>query len=350
MTDLAERFPENPLLRPEDVRPSIEGLRVECVLNPGAFRHQERTGLLLRVAERPAPRDGFVSTPVLDPCAENGVRVLEFRTDDPDLSRLDPRVFQYRGKTYLTTLSHLRLAWSADGVRFIVDEEPALIGEGRMETFGLEDCRVARIDGTYCLTFTVVSEFGIAVGMATTSDWKAFQRRGVIVPPENKDCALFEEKIRGNFYCLHRPSAGAIGGPYIWLAHSPDLIHWGGHRAVAATRRGKWDSNRVGAGASPIRTDEGWLAIYHGADNAGRYCLGALLLALEDPSRVLARSEEPIMEPVEEYERRGFVGDVVFTNGHIVDGDQLTIYYGASDTAICGARFSIRGILDALSH
>jgi predicted GH43/DUF377 family glycosyl hydrolase len=109
-----------------------------------------------------------------------------------------------------------------------------------------------------------------------------------------------------------------------------------------------WDSARIGAGAAPIHTQEGWLAIYHGADRESRYCLGAVLLDLRDPSKVLARSQYPIMEPLADYEKSGFFGNVIFTNGHFVDGDNLTLYYGASDSVICGARFSIRKILATL--
>jgi predicted GH43/DUF377 family glycosyl hydrolase len=109
-----------------------------------------------------------------------------------------------------------------------------------------------------------------------------------------------------------------------------------------------WDSARVGAGAAPIRTAWGWLEIYHGVNAQHRYCLGALLLDLDEPWRVLARSQEPIMEPVAAYEREGFFGNVVFSNGHVTDGDELTLYYGASDSVVCGARFSIREILASL--
>ena len=105
----------------------------------------------------------------------------------------------------------------------------------------------------------------------------------------------------------------------------------------------------MGAGGPPIKTDEGWLEIYHGADSDHRYCLGALLLDLQDPSKVLARSVDPIMEPTAPYEQTGFFGNVVFTNGHHRDGDRLTIYYGASDEVICGARFSISEILNSLT-
>lgn len=106
---------------------------------------------------------------------------------------------------------------------------------------------------------------------------------------------------------------------------------------------------RVGAGAAPIRTTSGWLAIYHGADERSRYCLGALLLDLADPTRVIARSKEPIMEPLEDYERKGFFGPVVFTNGHLVDGDRVTVYYGASDHVVGDAEFSLDAIMGALS-
>jgi predicted GH43/DUF377 family glycosyl hydrolase len=133
------------------------------------------------------------------------------------------------------------------------------------------------------------------------------------------------------------------------MAFSDDLKHWGGHCPVARTRPGMWDSVRIGAGAAPIYTERGWLEIYHGADHNSRYCLGALLLDLEEPSKVVARSAEPIMEPVEEYERKGFFGEVVFTNGHLVDGDEITLYYGASDSVICGAKLSLDKILRSLA-
>ena len=204
------------------------------------------------------------------------------------------------------------------------------------------------MDDGYYLTFTEVSPVAVGVGMMHTHDFRHFTHEGMIFPPHNKDCALFEEKIDGRYYALHRPSSPELGGNYMWIAESPDRIHWGRHKCVATTRKGFFDSARLGAGASPIRTDEGWLVIYHGADSSNRYCLGAMLLDLKDPSRVLARSSEPIMEPVAPYEQTGFFGNVVFTNGQIVDGDTVHIYYGASDEVICKADFSIKEILAML--
>lgn len=353
MEDLLEqcdRFAENPILRPSDVRPSRPDLIVECLLNPGAFMYQGRIGLLLRVAERPPTEDGWISTPIIDPTVKGGLRILRVRTNDPDLVATDPRVIRYKGKPYLTTLSHLRLAWSDDGQKFDVDPKPALVGEPFLESYGMEDCRVTQIGGRFYLTYTAVSPDGFGVGLISTCDWQHFQRHGLMIPTPNKDCAIFPEKIGDDYYCLHRPSGGGIGGNFIWTARSPDLVHWGDHRCLARTREGQWDSARIGAGAAPIKTDRGWLEIYHGATKQPRYCLGLMLLDLKDPTRMLARSVEPIMEPTAPYEQTGFFGNVVFTNGHVVAGDRITLYYGASDEVICGANSSIERLLKSLDH
>jgi predicted GH43/DUF377 family glycosyl hydrolase len=347
MADLARRFAENPILLPSDIRPSTPSMGVECLLNPGIFRFDGKTWLLLRVAERPEQKPGKISFPILD--SRGQIEVLEFDLNDPRLNRDDPRVIQFEGRDFLTTLSHLRLVSSTDGVHFHeMPSYPPLHGLGELEAYGIEDCRVTQIDRTYYLTFTQVSEHGVGVGLRSTIDWRTFSRHGMILPPHNKDCAIFDERIDGKYYALHRPSSLFVGGNYIWLAESTDLVHWGRHRCVAHNRPGMWDSARIGAGAAPIRTSEGWLEIYHGADEKNRYCLGALLLDLESPWRVIRRSHEPIMEPIAEYEQTGFFGNVVFTNGHLVDGDTITLYYGASDTVICGARLSVDEILQSL--
>lgn len=305
-----------------------------------------RICMIIRVAERPEQKEGKISFPVYE---DNRFKVLEFDRNSPDIDLSDPRVINYKGQDYLTTLSYLRLVFSDDGVHFYEDSKyPPVFGSGFYESFGIEDCRVATMDDGYCLTFTEVSPVAVGVGMMRTRDFRHFTHEGMIFPPHNKDCALFEEKIDGRYYALHRPSSPELGGNYMWIAESPDRIHWGRHKCVATTRKGFFDSARLGAGASPIRTDEGWLEIYHGADSSNRYCLGAMLLDLKDPSKVLARSSEPIMEPVAPYEQTGFFGNVVFTNGQIVDGDTVHIYYGASDEVICKADFSIKEILAML--
>ena len=349
MNDLAHRFPQNPLLTPADILPSALGMEVTCLLNPGVFIFDGKFWLVLRVAERPVQSPGRTSFPVLTESGE--LSILVFDNLDPKLALSDPRIIRYAGQDYLTTMSHLRLVTSTDGIHFSQAPSGApILGKGALETFGIEDCRVSQIDSQYCLTYTAVSPNGVGVGLKTTFDWVQIQDHGMILPPHNKDCAIFEEKIDGRYYALHRPSSPELGGNYIWIAESPDLLHWGNHRCIAQTRPGLWDSARIGAGAAPIRTERGWLEIYHGATKENRYCLGALLLDLYRPWMVLARSTNPIMEPTESYETSGFFGEVIFTNGHLRQGDELTVYYGASDLVICAARFSISEILASLDE
>jgi predicted GH43/DUF377 family glycosyl hydrolase len=345
--DLANRLGKNPVLRPQHVSPSRPAMKIECLLNPGVFQFEGKIWMLVRVAERPEQREGRISFPMYNERGE--IEVLTFDKSDPDLDFTDPRVIQYKGRDYLTTLSHLRLMCSYDGENFYEPEGyKPIFGESNLEAYGIEDCRVVKIDGVFLLTYTMVSHQGVGVGLIKTRDWKQFERCGMIFPPHNKDCAIFSETINGKYFALHRPSSPQLGGNYIWLAESPDTIHWGKHRCIATTRNGRWDSGRIGAGAAPIKTEQGWLEIYHGADKNNRYCLGALLLDLHDPSIVLARSDDPIMAPIAAYEQVGFFGNVIFTNGHIVEGDTLRIYYGASDEVICGATFSIKEILNSL--
>ncbi len=342
---MVHRFAKNPILTTNDIKPSRPDWVVECVMNPGAFRFAGKTWLLLRVAERPPQEAGKVSLPIMR--ADSSIEIIEFDRNDPKLDTSDPRKFTYNSRMLLSTISHLRLVCSDDEINFYEpDNIPTkLFGQGALETYGIEDCRVSQIGEEYLLTYTQVSEQGVGVGLMRTQDWQNFTREGMILPPHNKDCAIFEEKIGDKYYCLHRPSGIGLGGNFIWIASSYDLIHWGHHQCILHTREDSWDSARVGAGAAPIKTSEGWLEIYHGANHENRYCLGAILLDLKDPSKVLARSVEPLFEPTSEYELKGFFGNVIFTNGHIVNGDKITLYYGASDEVICGATFSIQEIL-----
>lgn len=344
--DFAQRSTHNPILKPGDIKPSIKGMEVACLLNPGVFRFENKIWLLLRVAERPEQEAGIISFPVLK---DKGIEIKRFNLNDPDLDDTDPRIIRYKGRDYLTTLSHLRLVCSKNGIHFNEPEgyEP-IFGKGSQESFGIEDCRVSTMGDGYHLTYTKVSPEGVGVGYMFTKDWKNFERRGMIFPPHNKDCAVFGEMMNNRYYALHRPSSPELGGNYIWLAESPNMLHWGNHKCIATTRENYWDSVRLGAGAEPIKTSAGWLEIYHGANHENRYCLGAILLDINDPSKVIARSEQPIMEPIADYEKTGFFGNVIFTNGHLLNGDKLSIYYGASDEVICLADFSVSEILSSL--
>jgi beta-1,2-mannobiose phosphorylase / 1,2-beta-oligomannan phosphorylase len=252
-------------------------------------------------------------------------------------------------ETYLTSISHLRLAHSRDGVHFQVADRPALGPANEYETFGLEDPRITRLDDTFYVDYVGVSPLGVTTCLAATRDFLAFERLGVIFHPDNKDVVLLPERIGGRFYALHRPHSSLFLRNDIWIAQSPDLICWGRHRYLMGTREGKWDQTRIGAGAVPFRTERGWLEFYHGADRDNRYCMGAVLLDAEQPWEILARSEGPVFMPEADYERAGFFGNVVFSCGLLFEDETLKVYYGAADTSICYAEIPLADVYENLN-
>ena len=219
-----------------------------------------------------------------------------------------------------------------------------------MEEYGVEDPRVTEIDGTFHITYVSVSRLGITTSLLRTQDFRTFERRGPILLPDQKDAVLFPERVDGRYLAFTRPMPASFSHVLgIWLAESPDLLHWGAHRPVALPRSGHWDEMRIGASLVPIRVEEGWLELYHGADRTNRYGMGALLLDGHDPSKVLARTPDPLLVPEVDYERHGFLHDVVFPSGHIVlDAERIRVYYGASDESLAAADFVLSDILALL--
>lgn len=346
---LIERFAENPLIVPADVPPSRPDYQVVGVFNPGVIKYKGEVLLLLRVAERPKDKaQDEELAPILDPRTKQ-ISCLKVKHSAPDLEVRDSRIFYYKGKMYLTSISHLRLARSKDGRNFEIDPTPAVFPTEPYETFGLEDPRITRIGDEFYITYKVVSQQGICTALLRTKDFKTFKRQGIIFCPENLDVVLFPEKINGKYYVLTRPVPRHIGDQAVWLASSPDLVHWGGHKMLLPPSAGGFDAGKVGASCVPIKTDAGWLEIYHAADQNDRYCLAATLLDLKDPSKVIARAKEPLMQPEADYETAGFYGNVIFSCGAVADADgTVTIYYGAADAVTAGATTTIDKIMNTL--
>lgn len=339
------RSEQNPVIRVEDVAPSRPDFKVLGAFNAGVAQLGDETILLLRVAEAPVTDSaGEVLVPRLN---DAGTAVLVERYDKAD-SRYDFSdsrfIAQYGRTIMLTSLSHLRVARSKDGIRFDVEPQPALFPEHALEAWGIEDPRVTRIGDVYYITYSAASAHGVGVGLAETLDFRSFKRRGMMLAPENKDVVLFPEKINGKYYALHRPVPKAFGAPEMWIAESPDLDHWGNHRFLMGLSPQGWDSARMGGGAVPIRTDRGWVALYHGADAKHRYCMGAALLDLEDPGKVIARSRIPILEPEASYEVDGFFGKVVFSCGAMLLDGTVRMYYGAADEVMAVADIPLETI------
>jgi beta-1,2-mannobiose phosphorylase / 1,2-beta-oligomannan phosphorylase len=350
----ARRPPQNPILTPASVAPSRPELHVLGVFNPGVTRHDGDVLLLLRVAESaPAASHREVTAPVYDAHSDR-LEIKRWSRDAKGVDTSDPRTVTVDGRTWLTSLSHLRVARSADGIHFEVERSPALSPANEYESFGIEDPRITLIDGLYWINYTAVSPHGIATGLASTTDFKTFHRHGIIFPPNNRDVTIFPDRIDGRFVALHRPMPEGIGHVAMWAASSADLLSWGAHRLVASSRDGSWDDAKIGGGAVPFLVHAGgvagWLAIYHGVTRSPlTYSLGALLLDARDPTRVLARSREPILSPEAPYEREGFFGGVVFTCGVLAEGDVVRVYYGAADGVTAVADLSLEDILAGLS-
>jgi len=350
------RAPENPILTPAMVPPSSPDLEVVGVFNPAATRHNGETVLLLRIAEAPknVPADE-VAAPVYD-VNTGAIEIKRWSRATAGLDLSDPRMIALNGRVWLTSISHLRAARSTDGIHFQLAPIPAMVPATAYESYGIEDPRITAIGDKYWINYSAVSEYGIATSLASTRDFRTFERHGVIFPPDNRDVTIFPEKVGGQFAALHRPmpSGGGLAKPTIWVARSSDMLSWGKHEFVAAARDGRWDDVKIGGGAVPfrVRTDgrDAWLAIYHGVTTSpAAYSLGALLLDANDPARVIARSREPIMRPEAAYEREGFFGGVVFTCGVLAEGDLVRIYYGAADSVTAVADLSLGDILAGLS-
>lgn len=334
--DLLRRWPGNPLIVPEDVRPSRPDWQVDGTFNAGVVRMGDETIMLLRVAESVAgAAPGEVRVPLLEGDGDDWrCTVATLRLDDPAYDFADPRMVVLRAdpaQVHLTSMSHLRIARSRNGTDFTVDDTPFLFPGTRYERFGCEDARLTEIEGRYYINYTAVSDLGIATGLAVTDDFRAVERLGLIFAPDNRDVCLFPRRIDGQYWCLHRPAPRHFGIPEIWIARSPDLLCWGDHRRLAGAVPGGWEASKIGGGAPMVETDRGWLQIYHGVDADQRYGLGALLLDLDDPRIVRARLDRPLGRPSEAYELRGFFDNVLFSCGAVVEGNELRVYYGAAD-------------------
>lgn len=354
MSVTANRSPDNPIVTPAMVLASRPDLEVVGAFNPGVARYQSEVIMLVRVSEAPRKVSASIAAAPYYNAETRRLEIKHWQVNEkgPDVS--DSRLVVDQGRTWLTSISHLRVARSGDGIHFEVDGLPTFGPESAYESFGIEDARITLLDGTYWINYTAVSDRGIATGLASTKDFKSFERHGIIFPPPNRDVTIFPQKIGGRYVALHRPMPEGLGHPAIWIATSSDLLSWGDHRIVATARPGGWDDVKIGGGAVPFKVhanrQDAWLAIYHGVTGSPpTYALGALLLDQYDPSKVIARSREPILRPEAAYEREGFFGSVVFTCGALVDGDLVRIYYGAADDVTAVADLSLADILAGLS-
>ena len=278
----------------------------------------------------------------------------------------NPAATLFHGKVLLMArvedrrgFSHLTKAVSDNGVdHWQIDSAPTLeqdVDHYPEEWWGIEDPRISRLDelGKWAVTYTAYSQGGPLVALALTDDFENFDRLGAITTKDDKDAALFPHRIHGQWVLIHRPIvANYIPGSHIWLSYSDDLIHWNGLDVLMRARSGGWwDSGKIGLSAPPLETEEGWLLLYHGVRQTAAgaiYRLGLALLDLENPAKVLHRSDEWIFGPAATYEQEGDVDNVVFSCGWVVDKKTgiVKMYYGGADTCIALATATVSDLLE----
>jgi predicted GH43/DUF377 family glycosyl hydrolase len=239
--------------------------------------------------------------------------------------------------------SWIGYASSEDGVHFERLDQPVLspnvVPE---ESQGVEDPRVVKMGDTFYMCYTAYDLKRTQVALATSKDLVNWKREGIIlsntVLGNNKDASLFPEKIGGRYCLMHRPE------PDIYLSFAKDLHHWTDHVRIMKPEF-EWEATKVGGGAQPIKTNKGWLLVYHGVDKKMTYRLGVALLDLRDPTKVLKRQPEFILEPELDWELKGDVNNVVFTCGALLFGSELWVYYGCADTVIGLAKADVKEFL-----
>jgi predicted GH43/DUF377 family glycosyl hydrolase len=248
--------------------------------------------------------------------------------------------YRAQGADYVSRIGY---AVSTDGVRFNRLQQPIFHPETEWETRGVEDPRVTHLahEERFIMAYTAYSPTGITPMFAESTNLITWQRIGPLVTGQkNKDHVLFPRRIGGRYASFHRPP------PTIWIAYSDDLRDWGGFRPVMEARPGLWDGNTVGAAGVPIETEHGWLIIYHAYDDERTYRFGAALLDLDDPSRVISRPKDFIMEPEEVWEFKGDVPWAIFSTANPVVDGTVYVYYGGADRVIGLATCQLDDLLE----
>lgn len=296
----------------------------------------------------------YIKNPILSPTANLWEDDAVFNTAAALMNNEVHLIYRAMGDDNVSRFGYAR---SENGFDIVERHDTPVyesIGD-ELEKFGVEDPRASRIGDTYYIVYTGASAYPCSesrpigpkpipwrtrVGLLSTTDFKSYKKYGVILPDmDNKDVVLFPEKINGKFVMLHRTF------PNMWIAWSDDMICWYDHKLLMRVQPGAWDCNRLGAGAQPLKTEHGWLNFYHGVDHKRHYRLGILLLDLEDPSKIIGRSVDPVLSPDMDYEKVGLVPNVVFTCGAVEKDGRYLVYYGGADKVIGVASMPVEDLM-----
>lgn len=258
------------------------------------------------------------------------------------------------------------IAFSEDGLHWSVREKPFLTAKdlNNPEITRIYDPRLTVIGQRCYLCFAVDTRHGVRGGIAVTDDFESITILSLTVP-DNRNMVLFPEMVNGRYARLERPfpvySRGGIDRFDTWISFSKDLVYWGESELLLPVEQVSWSNDKTGPGAPPIKTDAGWLTLFHAVDLdpargkhgwedtwKKRYCAGIMLLDLNDPTKIIGMSQEPLLAPETAYETEdGFRTNVIFPGGMILeDNGEVKIYYGASDTVECLATANVDDLIE----
>jgi predicted GH43/DUF377 family glycosyl hydrolase len=348
------------LITPEMIKPSSRELKVIGTINPAAVRAGDgKIVLYVRVIERLKVLEDkkYFYSPRMEGEEDYELKIDKFHKKEVANNSEFDIIFHDATKR-LTFISHLRrVVLDETGFNILsIDKKPTFYGIASDSELGIEDPRIVQIEGKYVMTYVSLSrKENISTSLAFSDDLINWERKGIIFGEQDKDVVIFPEKIKEKYVAFDRPEGNfQFTPPHIWIGYSDDLISWGNLKSINMFKKNDRDYGRIGPGCPPIKTDDGWLLIYHTVrsedDKFYIYSASAALFDLKNPSKLLAKSE-PIILPNQDYELKLYQKKrVVFPTGVVVDknGKDLLIYSGGRDVITSVRKMSLKKIMDTL--
>jgi predicted GH43/DUF377 family glycosyl hydrolase len=372
------------LIKPEDIKPSSPEFEILGTFNPGVARLANGDIIVyVRVWEKlkKTEDENFCYSPRM--CGTDKYKIIIDKFDKELIENTSDLDFLFKdGTKRFTFISHLRrVILDKTGMKIKnIDDKPSFFGLDWDGELGVEDPRITKIDDLYVMTYVSLSRAeNISTSYAISNDCIDWYRRGVIFSEQNKDVVLFPELINKEYVAIERPE-GNLGFtlPHMWIVYSKDMELWGRQHPLIIFKKGDWDVGKVGAGPPPIKTEKGWLLIYHGVLNFKKrkvienimhkmeisecisgtitskdviYCAGAALFDINDPRKLIAKTDVPIFFPMKKHEIADFGNlRVIFPTGLLMDENKkdLLIYSGAGDRVTSVKKVSLNKILRKL--
>lgn len=364
---------ERVLITPQDIKPSSKDFEILGTFNPGAARLSNGDIILyVRVMEKlvKSEDERYCYSPRF--MGEDNFRIELDRFDKNLLSRKSDLDFIFKdGTKRLTFISYLRrVILDKTGFKIkSIDKKPSFFGFSWDGELGIEDPRITKINDIYVMTYVSLSREGnISTSYALSNDCINWYRRGIMFGEQDKDIVVFPERINNQYISFDRPEGSfEFTPPHLWIAYSDDLESWKNHSPLPLSKKGEWDYGKIGAGPPPIRTDRGWLLLYHTVKVEGslinitektlepessyEYYVGAALFDLKNPKKLIAKSKSPIIAPNKKYERgTAEYKGVVFPTGIVADKNNkdLLIFSGGGDRVVTVKKVALSDIFNKL--